>query len=428
MIIIHVVNCQSTPRPRGCLGVTLFYFMNPVREMKLPPTLPRQVWFAVFGVALLLALGWVATQSGPLAPIQVTVTQVVTGEVSPALFGIGTVEAQRAYLIGPTAAGRVKRVLVDVGDTVKAGQLLAEMEPVDLDTRVASTVAAADRGRSAVAAAEAQERDARSRQALAITEARRNVDLGQAGVVSQSAVDNARQAQQSADAQVAAAEAALAGARRDIAKLDADLAGAQQQRGNIRLVAPVAGVVTSRDAEPGSTVIAGQSVLKLEDPRSLWITMRLDQGRSAGLRVGLPAAITRRSDPLTPFAGKVVRVEPTSDAVTEERIAKVAFDRVPDGASTGEMAEVTLQLPAIRNAVTIPNASLRHRGAQVGVWLHAAGQLRFVQVTTGAEGLDGTVQILEGLAAGDELVVYSERDLEDGSRITVVSALRGAAK
>lgn len=390
--------------------------------------LPRQVWFAIVGGALLLALSWVAMRSGPLAPIQVTVTQVVTGEVSPALFGIGTVEAQRAYIIGPTAAGRVKRVLVDVGDTVTAGQLLAEMEPVDLDTRVASSLAAASRGQSLVAVAEAQERDAKSRQALTTTEARRAVDLSQVGVVSQSAVDAARQAQQSADAQVAAAEAALAGARRDLARLDADIKGTQQQRGNIRLSAPVGGVVTSRDAEPGSTVIAGQAVVKLEDPRSLWINLRLDQGRSAGLRAGLPAAITRRSDPLTQLPGRVVRVEPTSDAVTEERIAKVAIDRLPEGVSTGEMAEVTLPLPPVRNALVVPNASLRHRGTQPGVWVHANGQLRFVPVKTGAEGLDGQVQILDGLRAGDEVVVYSDRDLTDGARITVVPALRGTAK
>ena len=95
---------------------------------------------------------------------------------------------------------------------------------------------------------------------------------------------------------------------------------------NIRLYAPADGVVTSRDAEPGSTVIAGQSVLKLEDPRSLWVTVRLDQGRSAGLRLGLPAEITLRSNPRKPLAGKVVRIEPISDSVTEERIAQVAFD------------------------------------------------------------------------------------------------------
>jgi HlyD family secretion protein len=391
-------------------------------------TLPSKVWVAVFGIALLGMLGWVATQSGPLAPIQVTVTPVLLGEVSPALFGIGTIEARRAYLIGPTLAGRVKRVLVDVGDTVEAGQLLAEMEPVDLDTRLAASVAASERGGSAVEAAEAQLRDARSRQAFATSEARRMEALRQTSVVSQSEADSARLAQQSADAQVIASEAALAGARRDLARLSADIGSAQQQRGNLRLSAPVAGVVTSRDAEPGSTVIAGQAVIKLEDPSSIWISVRLDQGRSAGLRAGLPAVITRRADPLSALGGTVVRVEPTSDAVTEERIAKVAFDRVPEGMSTGEMAEVTVRLPVVPNAVVVPNASLRHRGAQAGVWKHADGQLGFVPVKIGAEGLDGTVQILEGLKAGDEVVVYSERDLDDGSRIRVVAALRGASR
>jgi HlyD family secretion protein len=396
--------------------------------MKFGVRIPPQVWFGLFGIALLLALAWVATQSGPLAPVQVTMTQVVSGDVAPALFGIGTVEAQRAYLIGPTAAGRVRHVLVDVGDAVEAGQLLAEMEPVDLDTRVASTVAAADRGQSAVSAAEAQLRDARSRQELADLVARRYEALGGEGVVSQSDVDGKLQEQRSADALVAAAEAGLAGARRDLARLEADIGGAREQRGTIRLTAPVDGVVTSRDAEAGSTVVAGQAVLRMEDPRSLWISVRLDQGRSAGLAVGLRATITRRAEPGTPLAGTVVRVEPTSDPVTEERLAKVAFDRRPDGVSTGEMAEVTLHLPSVPNALVVPNASLRHRGIEPGVWRHEGGQLRFTPVKTGAEGLDGTVQILEGLQAGDEVVVYSERDLDDGSRIRVVPSLRRTAR
>jgi HlyD family secretion protein len=396
--------------------------------LKIPSTLPRQVWFAAFGIALLLALGWVATKSGPFAPIKVTVAQGVKGEVAPDLFGIGTVEARRDYLIGPTAAGRVRRVLVDVGETVRAGQLLAEMDPVDLDKRVASAVAAVARGRSAVASAEAQEHDARSRQELATAEARRYVELGNKGVVGQSLVDSKIQAQKSADAQLSAAEAGLAGARRDLDKLEADVGVAQRQWDNIRLYAPADGVVTSRDGEPGSTIIAGQSVLKLEDPRSLWVTVRLDQGRSAGLRMGLPAEITLRSNPRKSLSGRVVRVEPISDSVTEERIAQVAFDFIPQGVSTGEMAEVTLHLPAISDALLIPNASLRYRGAQVGVWLHADGHLRFVPVKTGAEGLDGKVQIVEGLKAGDEVVVYSERDLKDDSRIKVVSSLGGGAQ
>jgi HlyD family secretion protein len=395
--------------------------------MKMSFSLPRQVWFALIAIALVLAFGWVATKSGPFAPIKVTVTRVARGEVRPALFGIGTVEARRAYLIGPTAAGRVSRVLVDVGDRVRAGQLLAEMDPVDLDKRVASAAAAVARGQSAIATAEAQLADARSRQALAADEARRYIDLGKQHFVSQSVVDGKLQLRQSADAQVAAAQSALASAREDLARLQAERAGAQQQRSNIRLLAPVDGVVTSRDAEPGSTVIAGQAVLKLQEPGSLWVTVRLDQGRSAGLRAGLPADIVLRSSPGKGLSGKVARVEPISDSVTEERIAQVAFDTLPPGVSSNEMADVTLHLPAVSDVLVLPNAALRHRGAETGVWLRADGKLRFVPVKTGAEGLDGKVQIVNGLNAGDEVVVYSERELKDDSRIKVVDKL-GTAK
>ena len=390
--------------------------------------LPRQVWFGVFGIVFLLVFGWVATKSGPFAPIKVTVTQVAKGEVSPALFGIGTVEARRAYLIGPTAAGRVKRVLVDVGDAVKAGHLLAEMEPVDLDERVASAVAAVTRARSAVVTVEAQVEDAKSRQELAAIEARRYIEMSHKDFVSQSIVDGKVQQQKSADAQLSATEATLLGARKDLSRLESELEGGKRQRMNIRMEAPADGVVTSRDAEPGSTVVAGQAVLKLVQPSSLWVTVRLDQGRSAGLRAELPAEITLRSNPGKPLAGKVIRVEPTSDSVTEERIAQVAFDLMPQGVSTGEMAEVTLHQPPLSNALLIPNASLRYRGAQVGVWLRADGHLRFAPVKTGAEGHDGKVQIIEGLKPGDEVIVFSERDLKDDSRIKVVDSLVGKAQ
>ena len=82
--------------------------MAQVITLKRRFSLSPKVWFAAFGIALLLALGWVATQSGPLAPIQVTVAPVVLRDVSPALFGIGTVEARRSYLSGrrvPSASG-----------------------------------------------------------------------------------------------------------------------------------------------------------------------------------------------------------------------------------------------------------------------------------------------------------------------------------
>jgi multidrug efflux pump subunit AcrA (membrane-fusion protein) len=97
-------------------------------------TVPKRTLVVLVVLLPLLVLFiYVALRSGPLAPVPVTVARVENRSISPALFGIGTVEARYSYKIGPTFAGRVKRLSVQVGDRVKAGQVLGEMDPVDLD-------------------------------------------------------------------------------------------------------------------------------------------------------------------------------------------------------------------------------------------------------------------------------------------------------
>jgi HlyD family secretion protein len=396
--------------------------------MKIPATLLRKILLAALGIALVAVFFWVATHSGPLAPIKITVTKVTKGEITPALFGIGNVEARRDYLIGPTVAGRVRRVLVDVGDSVKVGQLVAEMDPVDLDERVSSTVAAVSRARSLVATAEAQVQEVKSRRELAVVEARRYAQLGKQEFVSNSVVDSKLLEQKTVEAQLAAAEAGLNAARKDQRRLEADREGLKQQRANVRLIAPTDGVITARDAEPGSTVVAGQSVLKLIEPSSLWIKVRFDQARSTGLRTDLPAEIELRSQRKISLAGKVARMELLSDSVTEERMAHITFNQLPEGVAVGEMADVKVKLPVVHDVLIIPNASLRLNGAQLGVWIHDNGHLRFTSVKTGSESPSGQIEVLEGLQAGDEIVVYSEQEIKEGSNINVVKSLVGKAK
>ena len=395
--------------------------------MKNPRVILRRVALTLLAGLLIAALAYVALRTGPMAATRVTVHQVAEGSVSPALFGIGTVEARRAFLIGPTSPGRVRQVLVDVGDKVTAGQLLAEMDPIDIDERVAAVDASIARARSAADAAAAQRSDALARQQLARANAQRYVDLGKKGFFGTAAVETKLQEQASADAALGSADANIAAARHDTQRLAAERAGLRQQGDNLRLVAPADGVVIGRDAEPGTTVVAGQAVVRLVDPRSLWIRVRLDQGRSTGLAAGLKASIVMRSDPARPIAGTVARVEAVSDSVTEERVAMVAFDSPAAGstlpASIGELAEVTLTLPAAKGALVVPNASLQRQGDRVGVWRIEDGAPRFAPVRLGQSGLDGQVQVLEGLAAGDKVVVYSERELTPGSRIDVVDAI-----
>lgn len=391
-----------------------------------PGWFSRRAGLILIGLVLLVGFAFVVLRSGPLAPIRVTVAAVEEGTLTPALFGIGTVEARRAYLIGPTTAGRVLKVLADVGGPVKAGQLLAEMDPVDLDQRIAALDASAARADSAIAAAAAQRDDASARRQLAVMNTRRYVDLGEKKFVSTSAVEARQQEQASAQAAIAAADANLAGARQELSRVRAERAGLLQQRNNLQLLAPADGIVTARDAEPGSTVVAGQAVLRLVEPSSLWIRVRLDQGRSAGLAVGLPARIALRSNPAQTLPGKVVRLELLSDSVTEERVAQVAFDSIPPDVSLGELAEVTLSLPATPSGLQLPLASVRQLGGKAGVWRYRDGELRFIEVQLGRSSLDGRVQVLAGLQSGDRVVVHSEKELAADSRIKVVDALAGA--
>lgn len=378
---------------------------------------------AVAGLLLLAAMLFVMRRSGPLAPVKVTVVEARQGIVAPALFGIGLVEARRSYTVGPTASGRVLRVLVDVGDKVSIGQLLAEMDPVDLAARLQALDAALARSGSAVLAAQALAADASARAALAGSNLSRNQELARQAFVSAGVVQAREQEHASAQAGVQAARASVSAAQQDLQRVQAERLALVQQRQNLRLLAPQAGVVVSRDAEVGATVVAGQSVFKLVDPASLWVKTRFDQGRSAGLEPGLKADIVLRSHAGTAQRGQVERVELQSDSVTEERIAQIGFEAIPAGVTMGELAEVTLQLPALAPSLLVPNAAIQRHGGKTGVWGLQDDRLTWLPVRVGQHSLDGQVQALEGLRPGQRVVVYSAKALTEDARIQVVDTL-----
>jgi HlyD family secretion protein len=389
----------------------------------MKPLTRRTLFIGAFGALFLAGFGWVVATQGPLAAVKVTTATVAETTLERNLFGIGTVEARRAYAIGPTVAGRVARVLVDQGDVVKAGQLLAEMEPVDLDARLAAGAAAAAAAAQRVQAADAALAEARSRAAMAQANAARFADLRKKNFVSHEAAAAKEHEAAAARAAREAATATLAAARADVRRAQSELAGTGKSRAHLRLTSPVDGVVSARLAEAGSTVVAGQSVLQVIDPASLWLKVRVDQGRSDGLAVGLPAGIVLRSRPGKTLAGRVARVDLVGDAVTEERIANVGFDVLPESLAIGELAEVTLALSPLEGVLAIPAAALARQGNAQGVWTPVDGRARFVAVTPGPTSRDGRVAIRAGLAAGDTVIVYSGKALSPDARVTVVDSL-----
>lgn len=392
--------------------------------MTLPFTMSRRSWLLLAVLApLLLLFAWVALRSGPLAPVNVTVVQVEDRAISPALFGIGTVEARYAQKVGPTAAGRVSMVAVDVGDIIKEGQLLAQIDPVDLDQRIDAAAGGSARSAALEQAAVAQIADATARVALAQSQAARTEKLKEGGWVTDAMVDQRRQELAGARASLAAAQANRNAAEQDRGRLGAERAALVQQKANLRLVAPHAGLVVRRAVEPGTSVVAGQAVIEIIDPRQLWINVRFDQTQSAGLAAGLPVRIALRSRPDSQVAGTIERVEPMADALTEEVLAKAQFSLAEGIPSIGELAEVTVALPARARTPAIPNAAVHRVDGQVGVWVIRGGDLEFVKVKIGAQNMDGWVQILDGLKTGEQIILHSAKALSASSRFSIVKSL-----
>ena len=384
----------------------------------------KKILLPLIGVVVLGGFGWVVTQQGPMAATRISVATVTKQAISASVFGIGTVEARYNYRIGPTAAGRVQQVLVDVGDSVQAGQTLAIMDAVDLDSRIQAAGLAAERATASIASANAQTKEANARFTLAQHEAQRQQSLAVKALVSPSSSDARQQDLAVTQAAVEASHAAAAVAKKEQQRLQAEQQALRQQQANLTLTAPVAGMITSRDAEPGTTLVAGQAVLTLADPQSYWVKARIDQSLALGLQAGQTASITLRSAPQQALPGKLVRIEPLSDSVTEERLVGIAFTPVPTALSSGELAEVTLQTGQKAAALVIPNAAIQQQTGQSGVWkLNPDNSLQFIPVQTGIHSLDGQIEILSGLQADDTIVVYTSSALSADSKIKVVEKL-----
>ena len=382
--------------------------------MKKFPLQGRTLALLAVVLPLLALFVYVVLRSGPMAPVAVTLATVESQALTPALFGIGTVGTRTSTKIGPTVAGRLLRLDVDVGDRVRAGQVLGEMDRLDLDDRLQAQDAAVQRVQASL-------REAQARQVHAHTQATRYAQLLAVRSTSEELAAAKQQELQVANAAVAAVQA-------EAARVRAERAGVTTQQRHLRLIAPSDGLVTQRLADPGSTVVAGQTVVEVVDPASLWINVRLDQISAPGLAADVPARVLLRSRAGHTLAGRVLRVEPLADSVTEETLAKVVFNQLPAPLPPlGELAEVTIDLPTLAAQPVLPNAAVQRVGGQTGVWHWTQGALQVTPVTLGVADLDGHVQVLSGLSVGDQVVLYSEKPLTARSRIHVVERLTKAA-
>lgn len=386
----------------------------------------RTLLLGALALLTLAAFIYVVMRSGPLAPVPVTAITVQSEQLQPQLFGIGTVEARYSYLIGPLAAGRVKTVSVQVGDRVHAGQVVAELDPIDLDSRISAQAASLKRAESLVLASDAQLHEADARNKYAKAQASRYEELVLTGAVSKETAENKVQDYQITQSAYLASKANLTAASQELQRIKAELSSLRTQRDNLLLRAPAEGVVTAREVDPGSTAVAGQTVVEVIDPNGIWLNIRFDQTNIAPLKAGQKALIILRSRPDQRLSGKLLRIEPKADAITEETLAKVLFETIPAPLPPiGEIAEVTVLLPALAAAPVVPNSAIKRSKGKLGVWLLKGGKPHFAPIKTGSSDLAGKVQILEGVQSGDRVIVYSRQSLDGSRKVRVVDHIPG---
>ncbi len=365
---------------------------------------------AALGVAAGVYLRWGRA-------VDAVVVEAVQGSLPTRVVGPGTVQARIAVTLGSRITASVVAVHADVGDTVKRGTVLVELDDRDLAARRAVVGGQRDALGGNVKAAEASVDRARADLELARSKRRRDAELLRTGYVSQAAFD-------ASDAGLRAAEAGLENARSLLVAREAEAKALDQESrysdtvlSFTRIASPLDGIVVLRQAEVGTTVVAGSPVLRIVDPSTLWVATRIDESVVGRVRVGQAASIRLRTGDTVP--GKVARIARQADAAARELEVNVAFGTTPANFAIDQEADVAIVTGEEAGVVVPVSALVRDRTGRQGVLAVADARAEFRPVTTGASDRSRVV-VREGLAAG-ERVVAPAAGVEPGSRVRSVA-------
>lgn len=284
----------------------------------------------------------------------------------------GVVDAVRQATLTAQTGGRVVAVPRDVGDRVAAGEVLVRLSAVEQ--------------LSGVDAARAQVRAAAAAATEAEANFRRFADLEKDRFVSRSQLDQARMAR---DAAVAARDAARA-----------QLASAGQQSGYTTVRAPYAGIVATRDVEPGESVGVGQALMTVFAPDALRIDVAVPQSQAEAIRMR-PVAVVALDDGRRIEAGDVT-VFPAADPATHAVRVRVRLPALEAAPAPGATAKVAF--PAVRGDAFpwIPATALVRRGELAAVYVLADGRLSLRQLRLGEHAGD-RVEVIAGLRPGEAI-------------------------
>ena len=352
---------------------------------------------AIFGLAFLLVMVAGCGKEKPPAPNlpRVYVQEVTTADYAAQVALTGDIQARVQTQLSFRVGGKIIQRMVDVGDRVTARQVLARLDPKDLQTNVDSAVAA-------VAAEQA--RVTQSSAAFV-----RQEKLLPKGYTSRSEYDSAQAALRSSQSALKAAQAQLANAR--------------EQLSYTALVADAPGVITERQAEVGQVVQATVPIFGLARDGERDAVFNVYESLFAAPSNDQPVTVTLLENPQIKTVGKVREVTPAVSAQTGTLQVKIGLEKLPDGMDLGSVVSVNLQAPG-KTSVELPWAALtKGLGKELGqpaVWVvDDQGKANLRGVTVGRY-LTGQVIISDGLKAGERVVVMGGQLLHPDMQVEVV--------
>ena len=328
------------------------------------------------------------------APRPVRFMQVGMSSLSDISYLPGEVRPRFEQRYGFRVAGKISRRLVDVGQEVKAGQVLAVLDSQDV--------------LPAINAQAAQVEVAKTDFKLQQSELKRQQELRDKGFVSGAALERQAATSEASDARVKAALSQLASAQNGL---------------NFQtLRADKAGVVIAVDAEAGSVVSAGQSVVRVAQLGEKEIIVNVPERAVGLLNTAKGFAAHFDAIPGKIYAAKLRELSPAADAASRTYTARLSIVGADDALKLGMSATVRLDLGAAE-AIVVPNTALYTRDNSTRVWLvdRATETVSAVEIKTGESTNDG-ISVTSGLKPGDLVVTAGANLLQLGQKVRLLDA------
>lgn len=341
----------------------------------------------------------------------------VVGELQVSIRGIGNVNAQNIYSITAQSGGKILKILADNGSWVKKGDLLVVMDGVDLPEQLEAAQANLLKAKYEVKASQSALENQKAQKEFLHVTYNRYERLKEKGFAAQSEYDKAKTDLQSIEAlmsesasQIDSAKAAVAVAvkNRDALEVKAD---------RLKVYAPVDGYVTSKDAEVAQNVLPSTPILKIVDPKTVWVETKIDERISSQIQTMQTATITLRSQANKKYAGFVKRIDATSDAVTLEKEIDVAFQTTPTPFYINEQAEVEIDVKKYRNVLKIPLNVVVQKNTKLGVWTLKDGHAAFFPIEKIAQSESELA--VSNMQKNTQIIVpaANKKPLSDGMKI-----------